>query len=306
MIVGLLGAIFWAMETILLTAAMKHSTLTQMDVFSASLTAAACHDLLSGGYLLLYLGKKRKKIIPTIQSSGGRKIMLAALLGGPVGMSGYLLAIEHAGASLATSVSALYPAIGAFFSLLFLRERLRNDQVFGLLICVTGTVLLGIGSGGNEMTLLGFLFALLCAVSWGSEAVICSSGMKQNEISSEIAISLRQLTSGLTYLLVLVPVFHLGSCIKIMLHSMGFVFLLLAALCGTTSYLCYYRAIRCLGPSKAMAINVTYTVWVIVLEAVWMQRVPGLRSIICAVCISLGSVLTAQETKHFYKKGVKL
>lgn len=156
------------------------------------------------------------------------------------------------------------------------------------------------------MTRLGFLFALLCAVSWGSEAVISSSGMRQSGISSELAIQLRQLTSGLTYFLVLAPAFHIGHLIRTVIHSTSFGLLLLAALCGTASYLCYYQAIRRLGPSKAMAINITYTVWVIVLETVWTHSIPGLQSVFCAVLISLGSVLAVYETKHYHKEGVKL
>lgn len=308
MTVGLLGALFWAMETLLLTAALGHSMLAQTNAFSASLTAAAWHDLISAAYLLLYLSSqgKRRQIIPTMKSYGGRKIMLAALLGGPVGMTCYLLALQHAGASLATSVSAFYPAIGAFLSLLFLREHLRGYQLLGLLLSVIATALLGIGAGEGQMTHLGFLFALLCAVSWGSEAIISANGMRQSRISPELAIQLRQMLSGLTYILVFTPIFRIGYLIRAVIHSVSFGFLLLAALCGTASYLCYYQAIRRLGPSKAMAINITYTVWVIVLESIWKQSLPGLQPVLCAGLISLGSSLAVYETKHDHKKGVRL
>ena len=45
--------------------------------------------------------------------------MLGALLGGPVGMTGYLLAIKYLGPAYTAIISSLYPALGALLSYLF-------------------------------------------------------------------------------------------------------------------------------------------------------------------------------------------
>lgn len=297
MIAGILGAFFWAMETVLLTSALKQTAAVQMEPITASLAAAAWHDTISALYLLAFLTIRglHRQIIPAVQSPGGKKILLAALLGGPAGMTCYMMALHYAGASLTTSVSAVYPAIGALLSLLVLKEHLKRYQMIGIFASAAGTALLGLETGEEIVTRFGFLFALLCAVSWGSEAVISSVGMEQSGISSELAIQLRQMTSSVVYLLFVVPVFHIETQVKLIFGSISFRFLLLAALFGTVSYLCYYQAIRQIGSSKAMALNITYTVWVIIVESIWQMSVPALQTIFCAILISIGSVFSVYE-----------
>ena len=44
------------------------------------------------------------------------------VFGGPVGMAAYLLAINYIGPGYTASISAIYPAVGAFFAYIFLKE----------------------------------------------------------------------------------------------------------------------------------------------------------------------------------------
>lgn len=296
MSVGIGAALFWALETILLGAALSSGALALVVSVTATLLAAALHDVCSAIYLLVYLSAKGQigELIWALRSSGGKKVMAAALLGGPVGMSCYLLAIQLTGAGVAASVSALYPAIGAVFSAFFLGERLRLYQTAGLTVSVFGTVWLG-ASGEGAAHWIGLIPALLCALCWGSEAVISSAGMDKSHISSEVALQIRQLTSALTYCIVILPFTGAIKSVGAVMLSPSVYWLTLAALAGTLSYLCYYRAIRSLGPSKAMALNITYTVWVILLEAIAAKNVPSVKPILCAVLISVGSILSAYE-----------
>lgn len=298
--IGLEAAVLWALETLLLAAGLSHGRLDRIDSFHASLTAAALHDAASAVYLLLYHARKKQlRAIPeACKTKGGRKIVLAALLGGPVGMTCYLLAIQMVGASVATSISALYPAIGALLSFVFLWERLRAYQIAGILLGVGGMVLMGLSGSTGSLRIAGFVFAVLCAVSWGSEAVISSVGMKQSGISSELALQIRQLTSALTYLVIISPAGNISRQLVPTIQSRSFLYLITAALAGTLSYFCYYKAIQKLGPSKAMALNITYTVWVILMGAFRSRIIPDGKSILCAVMISIGSILAAWERKH--------
>ena len=84
---GVRAAIFWAAETLLLNQAMAAGYLAGISAIQAALLAAALHDCLSAGYLLLYLSRNQqiRTLGKAICSPGGRNVMLAALLGGTGG-----------------------------------------------------------------------------------------------------------------------------------------------------------------------------------------------------------------------------
>ena len=49
-------------------------------------------------------------------------VSLAAIIGGPVGMTGYVLSIANRGASIGAVVSAIFPTIGALLACIFLKD----------------------------------------------------------------------------------------------------------------------------------------------------------------------------------------
>ncbi|MDQ9830193.1 hypothetical protein RFX70_15425, partial [Acinetobacter baumannii] len=55
--------------------------------------------------------------------------------------------------------------------------------------------------------------------------------------------------------------------------------ILISALFGTASYLCYYKTIGKIGASKAMALNITYSAWSIVFSIVLLHTLPDLKSV---------------------------
>ncbi len=54
-----------------------------------------------------------------LKTRSGRFVMLGALMGGPLGMTFYVLAVKYIGASYTAAISAIYPAVGAFLHLCF-------------------------------------------------------------------------------------------------------------------------------------------------------------------------------------------
>lgn len=296
-LIGIAAAMLWAVETMLLNSALSSGTLLNADFAEASLAAAALLDLCSAVYMaLLYTARGEiGKLLPALRSPGERRIMVASLLGGPFGMTCYLLAIQTAGAGPAVSVSALYPAIGALLAAIFLREQLRSWQKAGLTVSVSGAVLLSALGGGAISRWSGLIPALVCALCWGSEAVISSSGMKLGDISSELGLLIRQITSATAYWLILLPMSGSLKTAVSAVKSDCLLWVLLAAVAGTASFLCYFRTIRNLGSSKAMALNITYTAWVVMMESALHRTSPGFLPILCAMLISSGSALTAYE-----------
>ena len=69
---------------------------------------------------------------------------------------------------------------------------------------------------------------------------------------------------------------------------------------GTASYLCYYKAIRDLGPSKGMALDITYSVWAIPVSFLLTGAVSDVRSIILGLVILAGSLVAATDVREVF------
>ena len=300
MIYGILGGVFWALDTVLLSIALAMSPFmsTAEAIFFAPFVSTFMHDFFSAIWLGLYMlvTKQIKKVIAAAKTRGGRFVMLGALLGGPVGMSSYLLAIKYLGPSYTAAISAMYPAWGAFLSYFVMKERLRPYQIAGLAISVLGVIMIGYTPGGGEsVSMVGFLFAVLTMFAWGSEAVICSYGMQDGEIPSHYALQIRQLVSASVYAVILLPLLKAWPFTVGVFNTSAAMMVAITALAGTLSYTCYYKAIKMILPSKAMALNITYSAWAIVFSLILLGNVPTAKSIVCAVMILCGSIMAAYK-----------
>ena len=70
-----------------------------------------------------------------------------------------------------------------------------------------------------------------------------------------------------------------------------------SALAGTSSYLCYYKAIAKTGPAKAMALNITYSAWAIPFSLLLLGTLPDVKSVLCGVVIVLGALAAAMDRR---------
>ncbi len=252
------------------------------------------------------MGIKRqyKNVLRALKTKSGKFIILGALLGGPIGMSGYVAAINFIGPAYTAIISSLFPALGAVFAFIFLKEKMTLLQIGGLLASITGVIVMGYtpGAEGGDNMLLGFICALICCVGWAAEAVICAYGMKDPNISDEHALQIRQMTSALTYGIVLLPILGGWGFTVSVIPDIATLVILASALFGTASYVFYYKAIVKIGASKAMALNITYSAWSIVFAFLLLHTLPDLKSIICGVVIVFGSLIAATDIKEFFKK----
>lgn len=310
---GLLAGFFWGLDTVILGIALVMSPFlsTEQAILLAPFISTFIHDFCSSLWMLCYMGikKESKKILTALKTRSGKVIVLAALMGGPIGMTGYVLSISYIGAAYTAIISALFPGVGALLSYIFLKEKMKGYQLAGLTASILGVIALGYSPGGNESTniLLGFLFALMCVIGWASEAVIIAYGLKTQEISDRLALQIRQLTSAIFYGAIIIPVVRGWSFTIFILSTKTAAIILLAALFGTASYLFYYKAINKIGASKAMALNITYSAWSIVFGAIILNEEVSLRSVIYALIIVCGSVTAAanlEEIVKFKKKAI--
>ena len=209
MLTGLAGGALWALDTVILGMALALPVFTG-DTRAAILAPFAStflHDLCSSLWMLGYTGLRRqyKAVWQALRTRGGRFVVLGALLGGPVGMTGYVLAINAIGPAYTAIISALYPALGTVLAHFFLKEKLRPTGLIGLALSIGGVIALGYTPGAAlpKGHLLGFGCALLCCIGWAAEGVICTYGLQSSTVTNAQALQIRQPVSALTYAIVL-------------------------------------------------------------------------------------------------------
>ncbi len=308
MVTGLAAGVLWALDTVILGVALSMAPFIsgKQALFLAPLVSTFLHDFSSSVWMLIYSGAKKqfKALIKALKSKSGKFIILGAVLGGPVGMSGYVAAIKYIGPAYTAIISAMYPALGAFLSFLFLKEKMRPAQILGLCASVLGAAALGYEPNAErpENFTLGFLCALLCCIGWAAEGVICTYGMRGPDVSSSHALALRQMISSVFYALILLPSLGGWSFTLSVFPTKAFSVIAAAAFFGTASYLCYYRALGKIGVSKAMPLNITYSAWAILFSFLILGSVPNAKGIICGAVIVLGSLVAAAENKQRRRK----
>ncbi len=306
---GLVAGILWGLDTVILGVALAMSEFvsTEQAVFLAPFVSTFLHDACSSLWMLLYMGIKKqyKNVIRALKTRSGKFIVLAALLGGPIGMSGYVAAINYIGPAYTAIISSLFPALGAFLSYVFLKEKMTPLQLGGLLVSIAGVIVLGYTPGGipeGSNLLLGFGCAILCCVGWAAEAVICAYGLKDPDITDEHALQIRQLTSAIFYGVVILNVLRGWRFTVGLIPTTCTAVIALSALFGTASYVFYYKAIVKIGAAKAMALNITYSAWSIVFALLLLHTLPDAKSIICGIVIVAGSIVAATDIKELVGK----
>lgn len=294
---GIGSGALWGLDTVILAIALALNPFAT-DAH-ASLVSAALHDAVCALILLVFMAMRGrlKDTWRAIHTRSGRAVMVAALLGGPIGMSGYLLAIDQIGAGYTAIISTFYPALGTALAVLVLKERMRPRQVIALAVAIGAIIATSYTSTSvSGSAFWGVLGALAAVVGWGCEAVILAWGMRDDAVDNETALQIRETTSGLTYLVLVVPLGGALSSTGQALTSPGAMGLVaLAAAAGTASYLFYYKAIDLLGAARAMALNISYSAWAVLFAFLLQSIVPAPVQIVLCVVILVGTVLAATE-----------
>ncbi|WP_035293939.1 MULTISPECIES: membrane protein [Clostridiaceae] len=169
----------------------------------------AINDTCSAVWAILYSLVKGKfgDFLRCINSAPGRVMILAALIGGPIAGTAYVIALQMAG-SIVVPISALCPAIAAILGRVLYKQELNKRMAFGIVICVFASFLIGStslsGGTASAKTIIGFIIAIVAALGWGFEG--CVAGYGTAMIDPEIGICIRQVTSGIANLFIVVPV----------------------------------------------------------------------------------------------------
>ena len=332
MIPGILAAVTWALETVIIGIALAMSPLVNNAgeaIFLAPFISTFLHDACSAVFSWIYNGVRGKLgsvFRALFKTKSGKWVVIAAIIGGPVGMTGYVMAVTYMGASIAAIASAIFPAIGSVLAYIFLKEKMKWYQWLFLALTILGVYGLSYSTElAPKSYLLGILGALLCAFGWGIEAVILAKCLKDPEVTDEYALQIRQTTSAIFYGAALLPILGLLGFREGGLNPWGFTLSLfqgtgwllptvaIAGLFATVSYLFYYKAIAKIGASKAMALNITYTAWAMIFaliydlilhlgDAAHEIAYPSVLTVICALVVLVCSIFAAADFREIFKK----
>lgn len=304
---GLFSGILWGLDTVVLGIALSMSPYigTAEAIAFAAIASSFLHDAGCAIWLMIYMGAKRrlKDTLAALKTRSGKVVILGALLGGPIGMTGYVIAINNIGAAYTAIISAFYPALGAFLSFVLLKEKMDKKQIAALVVALVGVMAMGyISAGDSEMgnATLGLVGAVLAVIGWGSEAVLCAWGMRDDAVDNETALQIRETTSALVYGIVVLPLFGAWGFTASAVPSLATGVIALSALAGTASYLFYYKGISLIGAAKAMALNISYSAWAVIFGFVLQGTVPTPATVFFCVLILAGTVLAASDWNELF------
>jgi drug/metabolite transporter (DMT)-like permease len=239
-------------------------------------------------------------------SKPGRSIILGAFIGALCGMGGYMMALQCVDAAYVLPITSLYPGIAAILAMFVLKERISPRAWLGLALCVAGAAAIGYGSpegqAGN-LFYLGLGFAALAAIGWSIEGVCAASGM--DFIEPLVALNIYYYVSAFLYVGILVPLAvwvdlpeaETWALLGGFASSKGTLLIACAGFFGTCSYACWFSAINMTGVTRAMALNISYALWGIVLSFLFTDAdiTPGLT--VGAGIIFAGMVLVIGNPK---------
>ncbi|MCL2111194.1 MAG: hypothetical protein FWH32_02865 [Clostridiales bacterium] len=205
-----------------------------------------------------------------IRTKPGRVMILCALAGGPVASSAYIISLQMAG-SISIPITALCPAIGAILGRILFKQALTPRMLVGIFVCVGASIMIGsvgFGEDGGTAVVVGCLIALVAAFGWGIEG--CIAGFGTTLIDHEIGITIRQTTSGLSNLIILVPILSLmAGDIGLAPSFIGAAFtdgaampfFIVSGFFSLFTFSLWYKGNSMCGAALGMACNGTYSFW---------------------------------------------
>ncbi len=234
---------------------------------------SAVNDTCSAVWAIIYATVRGKlgDFFRCIKTKPGAVMILAALIGGPISSTAFVVALQMAG-SIVIPITALCPAIGAILGRILFKQKLDKRMMGGIAICVISSFMIGSTSIGGDAPagmFLGICIAFIAALGWGFEG--CVAGYGTSMIDSEIGITIRQATSGLSNLIILVPIFGMifGDGIKFSTDLVfqaftsgpSIIWFAVSGLCAFVSYMSWYNGNSMCGAALGMACNGTYSFW---------------------------------------------
>ena len=242
-------------------------------VYVLSAVGAANNDICSATWSLIYgviLGRLIDWV-KTLNTKPGRILILAAFIGGPLASTAYVIGLQMAG-SIIVPIAALNAAIGAIIGRVVYKQVLSKGMILGIVICFCAAVLIGSSgmSGGtfNGQTLIGIIAAFGAALGWGIEGAV--GGYACCMVDTEIAIIIRQVTSGIGNGVIFVSILSLiggdlGKGLSLVGQALtdapSIWMFFIAGVFASFSFKFWYKGASMCGAALGMGCNGAYAFW---------------------------------------------
>ncbi|WP_312648400.1 hypothetical protein [Aminipila sp.] len=242
-------------------------------IYMLGALGSALNDTISGIWCILIAAVKGKlgDFFRTIKTKPGAVMIVAALIGGPIASTAYVVSLQMAG-SIIIPITALCPAIGAILGRVLFKQELNARMMAGVAICIIASIMIGttgMSADAPAGLMLGILIAFIAALGWGIEG--CVAGYGTSMIDYEIGITIRQCTSGLTNLIILVPLWGIlsgggiglaGELIGDVVTDMpSLIFFIISGFASVYAYSLWYKGNSMCGAALGMACNGAYSFW---------------------------------------------
>lgn len=284
----------------------------------------AVNDTLAGVWMLIISAVRGclGDFFRCFKSKPGLMMFLAALAGGPIANTAYVIGLTMAG-PIAAAISALCAPVGAILGRILFKQELNFRMICGIVICfAAGCVLSGTTFDAVDMSaFIGMLITFIAALGWGVEG--CVGGYGVCMMDHQIGITIREVTSGLSNIIVMVPVLSLiglafggngigegyGLLANAFFDGESVIWLALSGLCCGLSFGYWYKGNSMCGAALGMTCNAMYSFWTplccwILMGLIGGEEGWGLSPVqwIMAVVIVFGIWLIAMNPLDLFKK----
>jgi drug/metabolite transporter (DMT)-like permease len=278
-----------------------HPALATSIVVAAVFDSAAALFLLARSTVVGAL----PEICGLVTSLRALPVAACSLLGGPVFMGGYVAAVILAGPSYALTATATYPVFGALFARRRLRQRLGRVAWLGVTATALGAALTAFDasvSADGTRTLLGVVIALSAAAGLALEGVVATYVMA--DIGADTTMAVRELFSALMFVVAVALVPAGVSTTLTVAHTHDvYLPIVVAGVVGGYSFAIWYRSIRKIGVAKAMALNITYALWGVLLAAALHRATPNMLAVAGCAIVTIGATTTILADRRQLAEG---
>ena len=243
-------------------------------IYVLGVMGSGINDIISAFFATGIAAAKGKfmDFLRVFKTKPGLVMIICALLGGPIANSAYIIALTMIG-PIAATITALCPSIGAIIARVLFKAELNLRMVIGILICLTATCMIGslafteVDISSNF--LLGIGIALIAAFGWGFEGAV--GGYGTTVIDYQISVSIRQTTSGIVNLFVVVPILciiagNIGLWPDLLGQAFSsgesLFFFAIAGFCSAITFAFWYKGTSMIGAALSMACNGAFSFWV--------------------------------------------
>ena len=222
-------------------------------IYVLSAVGAAVNDICSAIWSLIYgaiigrLGDFGR----SLKSKPGRTLIIAAIIGGPIASTCYVVGLQMAG-SIIVPIAAMNAAVGTIIGRFLYKQKLSGGMVCGI-----------------GQTAIGMLAALGAAIGWGIEGAV--GGYACCMVDYEVAIIIRQCTSGIVNGLIFVSILSMigeggiGAGLSLLGTAMtdapSIWLFFISGIFASFSFKFWYKGSSMCGAALGMGCNGTYAFW---------------------------------------------